>query len=517
VSEGVTDGVTEVPPHDLDAEAALLSCVLVDPLALPRARALVAPEHFYSEAHRQTFKAALAVAAAGSPVDSVTVGARLRDTSRLAQVGGLSYLAELLVKAPAMANVVAYGTRVREMWSRRQVIVACQNISARGYLGAEDAAKLLGGLRDSVERLADEHAAADPVTTLNAQDLAEPLPPVPYLVPGLGLAPGPISLVAGYGFSGKTLAMQDLALAVATESLVWGVYACRRGPVLHLDYEQGRYLTQERYQRLARGRKVDLAKLAPDALRVACMPPVYLDRNGGADALARMFEGKALVLVDSLRAAAPSADENSSEIRRHLDVLTRAAERTGATVVVIHHARKPSKEHTDGAKFAIRGSSALFDASASVFVFEGVKGEPTKVHHEKDRIRGDCRPSFGLAIEDVGRHDNPRWGLRVLHNEPEQLAVHEASVHRAPSERRLEKIRAFLVNRSPFKGSRVALCEAVGMRRNDFFAALSILERQRDVVITESKGIKEIRWVSGPSVSMQSTDTVEEVGIREGE
>jgi hypothetical protein len=489
------------PPHDLVAEAALLSCVLVDPLALPRARALVAPEHFYSEAHRQVFRAALAVAAAGSPVDSVTVGARLRDTSRLAQVGGLSYLAELLVKAPAMANVLAYAGRVREMSARRRVILACRNVSARGYVGEEDTAKLLELLRESVARLTEENGAGGLVSTLSALDLAEPLPPIPYLVPALGLSPGPVSLVAGYGFSGKTLAMQDLALAVATGTHVWGVYACKQGAVLHLDYEQGRYLTQERYQRLARGRASDLGHLAPDALRVACMPHVYLDQDGGADTLSRMFEGKTLVLVDSLRAAAPSADENSSEIRRHIDVLNRASERTGATVVVIHHARKPSKEHTDGAKFAIRGSSAMFDAAASVLVFEGIKGEPTTVHHEKDRIRGDCLPPFALEMEDVvGPCGEPRWGLRVRHVEVEE--TRSTSISSRGLDRRLEKLRAFLSRSSPFQGSRVALCEAVGMRRNDFFAALSILESQHEVVITESKGIKEIRWGSGPSVSM---------------
>ncbi len=403
-----------------------------------------------------------------------------------------------------MANVPDYATRVREMWSRRQIILACKNISARGYLGQEGASALLDGLRQSLARLSDEAGQAELVSTLTARELAEALPPVPYLVPALGLAPGPIALVAGYGFSGKTLALQDMAFAVATGARVWGVFSSRQGPVLHLDYEQGRYLTQERYQRLARGRNLDLAALPPEALRVACMPPVYLDRDGGADELARMFEGVALVLVDSLRAAAPSADENSSEIRRHLDVLTRAAERTGATVIVIHHARKPSREQAEGAKFAIRGSSALFDASASVFVFEGVKGAPTKVHHEKDRIRGDCRPSFGLGIEDVrASSGDPRWGLRVVHQEAEQLAQPEAALPSPALERRLGKIRLFLHRSSPFLGSRASLCEAIGMRRNEFFSALSVLESRREVVVTEVKGVTEIRIGMGPSVSVQ--------------
>ena len=46
-----------VPPHDLDAEAAVLSAVMVDPLALDKVIEFLKPEHFYSEAHRRIFEA----------------------------------------------------------------------------------------------------------------------------------------------------------------------------------------------------------------------------------------------------------------------------------------------------------------------------------------------------------------------------------------------------------------------------------------------------------------------------
>src|SRR5512138_12346 len=73
---------------------------------------------------------------------------------------------------------------------------------------------------------------------LSIAQLAEPLPPIPWLCEGLKLAPGPVTLVAGYGYSRKTMAMQSLALSVAAGKSVWGVYSARRGPVVHLDYEQ---------------------------------------------------------------------------------------------------------------------------------------------------------------------------------------------------------------------------------------------------------------------------------------
>lgn len=256
---------------------------------------------------------------------------------------------------------------------------------------------------------------------LDVTELAKVLPPVPWICEPLGFAPGAVSLVAGYGYSRKTMALQSLGLSVAAGKPVWGLYSARRGPFVHLDYEQGRRLTQERYQRLARGMGFELGDLPPGALRVGCMPRLYLDAKETFDDLVRLVEGAAVVLVDSLRAAFPHADENSSEVRSYLDVLSRVSERTGAAFVVIHHARKPQQGNDSGATFAIRGSSALFDACQSVYVFMGEKNTPTTVHHQKDRIRGACLEDFGLDGEDVPGANDPRWGLRVVHLEGAQV------------------------------------------------------------------------------------------------
>jgi len=194
-----------------------------------------------------------------------------------------------------------------------------------------------------------------PWNLLSLADLSEPLPPVPWVCESLGLAPGAVALVAGYGYSGKTMAMQSLLLSVASGKPAWCVYNIRQGNAVHLDYEQGRRLTQERYQRLAFGMNLDLRELPKGSLRVAAMPRVYLDHDKSIEELTRIVDGAALVLVDSLRAAFPSADENSSEVRTYLDVLSRVSERTGACIAIIHHARKPNMQNGGTATHSIRG------------------------------------------------------------------------------------------------------------------------------------------------------------------
>lgn len=275
--------------------------------------------------------------------------------------------------------------------------------------------------------------------TLTAADLAEPLPPVPWVCEPIGLAPGAVSLFAGYGYSRKTMALQSMGLSVALAKPVWGVWSCRQGVFVHLDYEQGRRLTQERYQRLARGMGAELSDMDKNAMRACIMPKRYLDEDV-TDDLCKLLEGAAFVLVDSLRAAFPHADENSSEIRAHLDVLSRVSERTGAAIAVIHHARKPNAQSSGTATHAIRGSSALFDACQSVYVFEGEKDTPTRVHHQKDRVRGITLDEFGLTSEDtLGPNGEPRWGLVVRHLDPAEMEAGVASKEQSRSEAMVAK------------------------------------------------------------------------------
>lgn len=142
-----------VPPHDLDAEAAVLSAVMLDPAALDRVVDLK-PEYFYSEAHRRIFEACLELRQSGQPVDVVQVGSWLKDRQRLAQVGGMGYLGEILDAAPVVANVAAYGQIIHEKYRIRQLILACQKVSAQGYGDYGDPQSFIDGAEQAIYNIA---------------------------------------------------------------------------------------------------------------------------------------------------------------------------------------------------------------------------------------------------------------------------------------------------------------------------------------------------------------------------
>ncbi len=331
----------------------------------------------------------------------------------------------------------------------------------------------LGGERAKPRGQPDSKTTTEPTKLLSAGDIFAPLPPVNWLCQALDVAPGAPLLIAGYGYSGKTLAAQDLALAVATGTAVWGRFPVRAGRVLHVDYEQGTYLTRMRYQRLARARGIDPRELE-GRLTLAPMPEWYLDGDT-RDELPRLCDGMDLVIVDSLRAASPRLEENSSEARIPLDRLTRISEATGVMPVVIHHARKPRDDAKGGARMAIRGSGAFYDACGSVLVFAAEKGEPVTVAHEKARITGRTHSDLLLHIEDVDVDGDPAAGLRVTATDAPAKATPSAADRLAEAKARVLE----LVQAEVTTGGVNVLRARLGIRKEDVSAAVDELVRGR--------------------------------------
>src|SRR4051812_42590401 len=139
-----------VPPHDLDAEAAVLSAMLLERDALDKVLETLKPEQFYSEANRRIYEAAIELSSKGTPIDIVSVAGELRDRERLAQIGGSAYLAQLVDSVPSVAHLETYARRVREKWRIRQLIVTCQRVAAEGYGDVGEVQEFIDGAEQAV-------------------------------------------------------------------------------------------------------------------------------------------------------------------------------------------------------------------------------------------------------------------------------------------------------------------------------------------------------------------------------
>lgn len=182
-----------------------------------------------------------------------------------------------------------------------------------------------------------------------------------YLAEGI-IVKSSVSLLAGYGQSYKTFAATDLMIALAVGGKWMGKYKCTKGRSILLDYESGQYEFRRRLNKLIGGAQVSPSK---GMIELCTMPRAYLNAPDFEQQITPIASQFDLVVIDSLKASTPGADENSSDIRVNIDKLKRVAERTGSAFLIIHHARKTSGDKFGGTpdpRQILRGSSAIFDA-----------------------------------------------------------------------------------------------------------------------------------------------------------
>jgi len=132
-----------VPPHNLEAERALLGSIMLRPEVMYEVTDLTYPVSFYSEKHRLIFEAMLELFSKRNPTDLLTVSARLKEKNILDDVGGNTYLGELVNSVPSATNANYYAQIIQKKHIARNLIGAGDFVSSLGYDEAQELEELL--------------------------------------------------------------------------------------------------------------------------------------------------------------------------------------------------------------------------------------------------------------------------------------------------------------------------------------------------------------------------------------
>ena len=124
-----------ITPNDLVAEQAVLGTLMVnfDSERCQRAIRQLKIESFYSKQHQMIFSQIIELSRKNHPVDLITVSDALEANGKLAECGGLAYLAELSKNTPSMVNVIAYAGIVRDKAVERYTLQKLNDCSAMIY------------------------------------------------------------------------------------------------------------------------------------------------------------------------------------------------------------------------------------------------------------------------------------------------------------------------------------------------------------------------------------------------
>ncbi len=122
-------------PQALEAEEAVLGCILIDPQAFFDVAPILRPDDFYLHKHRWVWDAVVRLHDQRLPVDTLTLAEELERHSQLAEVGGTAFLARLLTSVPTSLHAEAYARLIEREATRRRLMEAATAIAK---LAAED-------------------------------------------------------------------------------------------------------------------------------------------------------------------------------------------------------------------------------------------------------------------------------------------------------------------------------------------------------------------------------------------
>ncbi|HZW82355.1 MAG TPA: replicative DNA helicase [Candidatus Deferrimicrobium sp.] len=148
----------KVPPHNLEAEMAVLGAMMLDQEAVITASEILKLEDFYRENHRVLFESILDQNAKGEPVDLVTVAEALRAKGQLEKVGGITFISTIANAVPTASSIEYYSKIVAEKSLLRQLIKVSSGIAARGYDGNEEVLSLLDDAEKTIMEISQRQA-----------------------------------------------------------------------------------------------------------------------------------------------------------------------------------------------------------------------------------------------------------------------------------------------------------------------------------------------------------------------
>ena len=422
-----------VPPQNVEAEASIISAVLIDNSTLNDVLEILRPEHFYRTAHQLIFEAISNLSTRGEPVDLVTLNNRLKEAGQLDAVGGTGYLARIVDAAPLAVNAPHYARIVYEKATLRRLIEQSNAIARRCFEQQGELEEVLDFAESAIFEIAEQKTRKSffPLSELVVQnfDTLEQRAANKSLLTGIpsgftaldnktsGFQNSDLIILAARPAMGKTALALNIARNAAVENNV---------PVAVFSLEMSkeqlsmRLLCAEARVDSSRVRSGmffsdDWAKLT-NAAGVLSEAPIYIDDSPDISTTTirtktrrlKMEKGLGMVVVDYLQLMRPRIpserrDLEISEISRSLKQLAKELE---VPIIALSQLNRMLEQRSDKRPVLsdLRESGALEqDADLVIFIYRD------EVYHKEE-----SNPNRGKAEIILSKHRNGPTGVVPL-------------------------------------------------------------------------------------------------------
>lgn len=146
----------KVPPHNIEAEQAILGGILMNNNAMNQIMDILSPDDFYREANMSLFQGMVGLYNRSEPIDVITLSRFLTEKNLLEKVGGIDYLGSLVDAVSTSAGIVYHADIVKNLSVRRKLISQCSAISESCFQDWERTEDLLETAEQAIYDIADE-------------------------------------------------------------------------------------------------------------------------------------------------------------------------------------------------------------------------------------------------------------------------------------------------------------------------------------------------------------------------
>ena len=396
------------PPHNLEAEQALLGAVLVDNEAMEHVSSFLEPQHFFEPLHEQIFQTAATLILAGKPANPTTLKTYFEHAEPITpKLTVPQYLGDLFAMATTTINAEEYGRTICDLATRRSLIVLSEDAIDVAYDSPVDTPvkeqldKLQGQLGNLLGR-------CGPEAMYVSRCLADVEPePISWFWPGR-FARGKLNLIAGQPGLGKS----QLAVFMAGKTSVGGDWPdgsqCPQGSVILVSCEDDAAdtivprLMAVRADR-SRVHMLDWVIEAKSKEGQSAQPFDLAAHTPALKSLADSIGDVTLIVIDPVSAYLARIDSHkTSDVRGALAPLQQLAADTGAAVVLISHLNKGSADANAMARVA--GSGAFVAACRSAWLVESDPQDESRQRRILAPLKnniGDDQTGFAFQVKHV--------------------------------------------------------------------------------------------------------------------